>query len=113
MLGYITLYKDEIGKELFNDYSSYKNSVLNNKDTEDENITFLTISNNIVQDVFNIKDNLIEEDEPNIKVIRKEIQAIRNLLKVTQNRSLKDTLRDRLCFLKEVRFTIESIEVIP
>jgi len=107
MVGYITLYKDEIGKELFNDYSSYKNSILNNKDTKDENITFLTISNNIVQDVFNIEDTLIKENKPNIKTIKKEIQAIRNLLKVTQNDFLKDALRDRLCFLKEVRLTIE------
>jgi len=92
MIGYIELYKDELPKEAFNDYCSFKNA-----NVKEDSVIFYTVSSRYFDDI--PKDI----DKGKAKKIRNEIQAIRNLLKVTENETVKEVLRGRLIVLKEIK----------
>jgi len=92
MIGYIELVKDELPKEAFNGYCSFKNA-----NVKDGSVVFYTVSSQYFDDI--PKDI----DKGKAKKIRKEVQAIRNLLKVTENETVKEILRDRLVILKEIK----------
>jgi len=92
MIGYIELFKDELPKEAFDDYCSFKNA-----NVKDDSVVFYTISSQYFDDI--PKDI----DKGKAKKIRREIEAISNLLKVTENGTVNGILRDRLAILKEIK----------